>query len=119
LVDEHGEGIADTGVDQLMADEIAMKEEQEVEALVMSLNQEGMPPDEEMDSLLWEMSRNQGTSTLAPQEQPLPSLDTQYGSDDEEYEHIFMDVIQHESRVAGEQSQQQDPGNGDVEMDIS
>ena len=108
-------------LDELMADEVAIKEEQELEALVMSLSQQEMPREEEMDELLWEMNGHQGSSTRVPQGQP-PTSDTPYGSDDDEYDHIFMDVIQKESRMGGQQSQpnqHQDAGYADVEMDLS
>lgn len=87
-----------------MADEVAMKEEQELEALLGSLSQ----PQEEMDSLLWD---NRVPTTALQQNQ----AETPYGSDDEEYDHIFMDVIEEENRIASQQ-QQQLPGYLDTEM---
>jgi len=83
-----------------MADDVALKEEQELEALLGLMgqgDQASKTQDEEMDSLLWELSH-----TPAP-----PPPETLYGSDDEEYDHIFMDVIQEEYRMSSEQSQQQ------------
>lgn len=87
-----------------MADEVAMNEEQELEALLGYLNQdagnqgmgEPMLPQHET-SALW--------SNSASQDQLQP--DTPYGSDDDEYDNIFMDVIQEEERLS---SQQQPPG---------
>jgi hypothetical protein len=108
-------------LDELMADEVAIKEEQELEALVMSLSQQKMPREGEMDELLWGMNGHQGSSTTVPQDQP-PTSDTPYGSDDDEYDHIFMDVMQKESRMASQQSQpnqHQGAGYADLEMDLS
>jgi hypothetical protein len=39
---------------------------------------------------------------------------TPYGSDDDEYDHIFMDVIQEENRMS---SQQQQPQQAEPEAD--
>jgi hypothetical protein len=44
-----------------------------------------------------------------------PRLDTTYGSDDEEYDHIFMDVIEEENRTAS----QQPPSEDQEMMDMS
>ena len=43
--------------------------------------------------------------------------DTPYGSDDEEYDHIFMDVIEEENRMASQQ-QQQIPGYLDTDSEM-
>jgi hypothetical protein len=94
-------------IDEVMADEVAMKEEQELEAILGSLSQP-----QEMDSLLWD-----ATASLQNQQPP----ETPYGSDDEEYDHIFMDVIEKENRIASQQ-QQQLPGYLDTDhemMDMS
>ena len=97
-----------------MADEIALMEEAELEALIANQEtqgaqdgqQEKAPPDEEMDSLLFSMDEMH-----APQHQHPP--ETPYGSDDDEYDHIFMDVIQEENRMA---SQSSHPGDVDQDM---
>ncbi|PMD27175.1 hypothetical protein NA56DRAFT_562404 [Hyaloscypha hepaticicola] len=103
-----GEG--DLRADEVMADEVAMKEEQELEALLGSLNQE-----HEMEVLLWEdQASAKRTRNQRAQETP-------YGSDDEEYDHIFMDVIEEENRTASQQHQQM-PGYLDTDhemMDMS
>lgn len=100
-------------VDEIMADEVALMEEAELEALAsMNTEQAGnqdVPPDEEMDSLLLSMDGQ------APQAQPRP--ETPYGSDDDEYDHIFMDVIQEESRMAYQQPHA--PNGDDDMMDMS
>lgn len=97
------------GLDEEMANEVALKEEEELEALLGSLSQ-----DDGMDSLLW----SDQASTTQPWNQQ--TQDTPYGSDDEEYDHIFMDVIEEENRMASQQ--QQIPGYLDMDhemMDMS
>ena len=91
-----------------MADDVAMEEEAELEALIGQLSQEGVQSghENEMDSLLFERNTSY---QHAPQH--LPRLDTPYGSDDEEYDHIFMDVIEEENRTASQQ-----PSSEDQEM---
>jgi hypothetical protein len=92
-------------VDEVMADDVAMEEEAELEALIGQLTQEGVRSghENEMDSLLFERdTSNQHT----PQHQPRP--DTPYGSDDEEYDHIFMGVIEEENRMASQQQPTED-----------
>ena len=109
---------ANSRVDEIMADEVALMEEAELEALIANQTapdaqtgqQDHMPPDEEMDSLLFSMGE-QVRTTPSPQLQPSP--ETLYGSDDEEYDHIFMDVIQEENRIA---SQSSHPTDGDQDM---
>ena len=113
-----GAGMVLMETDEIMADEVALMEEAELDALT-SLNdnqgdQNQMPPDEEMDSLLFEIER-QGPTTQANQDRQPP--ETPYGSDDDEYDHIFMDVIQEEKRTAI-QSLQHAGGDQDM-MDIS
>ena len=105
-------------LDEVMADEVAMTEEAEVEALLGHMNQDemgGLQPgqENEMDSLLFGMDTGVQSTAHAPQDQP--RLETPYGSDDEEYDHIFIDFIQEENRTA---SQQQPPEDQDM-MDMS
>ena len=88
-----------------MADEVAMKEEQELEALLGSMvpdQQSAGMRGEEMPLVLFEMETGYQVPTTPTQcEQPPP--ETPYGSDDEEYDHIFMDVIEEENRMASQQ----------------
>ncbi|KAG0652119.1 hypothetical protein D0Z07_0986 [Hyphodiscus hymeniophilus] len=108
-------------LDEIMADEVALREEAELEALAaMSMEQppqgfqsihQHLPSEDEMDLLL--LSTHENISAHA-RNQPLP--ETPYGSDDEEYDHIFMDVIQEENRLATESSHQPD---GEDVMDLS
>lgn len=89
-----------------MADEVAMKEEQELEALLGYLNQdtcnqgtdEPMLPEHNKSNVIWDHSGNYVSTTLAQQRS-----DTPYGSDDDEYDDIFMDVIQEEERLSSQQ----------------
>jgi hypothetical protein len=110
--------------DEIMADEIAWIEEAELEALASMNAEQAMqglqaghqeePPEDKMDSLLCSMDDRIPTAHT-PQDQPLP--ETPYGSDDDEYDDIFMDVIQEETRLANQSSQF---SNGDQDMmDIS
>lgn len=107
-------------LDEVMADEVAMKEEQELEALLGYLNQGGdqtmnqsTPSEEEMNALMWD---SQGPTTPAQQNQQ--HLETPYGSDDDEYDDIFMDVIQEEQRLSSQQQPSSYPGDQDM-MDMS
>ena len=88
--------------DEVMVEEVAMKEEEELEALLGSLSQ-----DVGMEEMLW------GNYTMLGQQ----AQDTPYGSDDEEYDHIFMDVIEEENRTASQQ-QQQVPGYLDTDSEM-
>ncbi len=96
----------DLRADEVMADEVAMKEEQELEALLGSLDQE-----DGMKALLW------GHQALVKTARNQQAQDTPYGSDDEEYDHIFMDVIEEENRTASQQHQQT-PGYLDTDHDM-
>jgi hypothetical protein len=108
-----------------MADEVAMQEEQELEALFLGMNQEEHGINVQQDTMVaqqginpspWAFSNQQSPT---PQDQPPTPSNTMYGSDDEEYDHIFMDVIQEEKRMSSQQ-QQQGHVNGDQDMmDIS
>jgi hypothetical protein len=92
-----------------MADEVAMEEEQELEALLGYLNQdnsspgmdEPMLPEHNRSNSIWDNSDNQVSVTSAQQNHP--RSDTPYGSDDDEYDNIFMDVIQQEERFSSQQ----------------
>lgn len=103
-----------------MADEVAMKEEQELEALIGYLNQDGnqatdqsIPSEEDMNALMW---GSQGLTTPAQHNQQ--HQETPYGSDDDEYDDIFMDVIQEEQRLSSQQQSSSYPGDQDM-MDMS
>lgn len=95
-----------------MADDVAMEEEAELEALIGQLRREGVQSghENEMDLLLFERDTSY---QHAPQHPPPP--DTPYGSDDEEYDLIFMGVIEGENRAAS----QQPPSEDQEMMDMS
>ncbi len=106
-------------VDERMADEVALMEEAEIEALA-SLNtnqeirdcqkeQQEVLQEDEMDSLLFSIN-GKNANSYDQQDRP-PEIS--YGSDDDEYDHIFMDVIQEEQRMANQPSHQPD-GDHDV-----
>jgi hypothetical protein len=83
--------------DEEMADEVAQQEDAEIEALV---------------SLMDERDRRQPG-------QQFEILDTPYGSDDEEYDNLFMSVIKEEMELEIQTSQPQERGKFDETMDIS
>ena len=105
-------GMALMGVDEIMVDEVALMEEAELEALASLNEKQGgqqyyMPPGDDMDSLLFEMDEQR------PATQGQPSPETPYGSDDDEFDHIFLVVIQEQNRIA---SQPSHPLVGDQDM---
>lgn len=83
-----------TDTDEEMVDEVAQQEEAELEALVSMMEPEHTadPPE--------------------PYERP----ETPYGSDDEEYDHIFLGVINEESRLGNKQSQDDEINKTDRDM---
>jgi hypothetical protein len=107
-------------VDEIMADEVALMEEAELEALA-SMNserapqtgQQDIPPEDEMDEMDSLLFSTDGQAATAYASQDQPGSETPYGSDEDEYDHIFMDVIQQEGRMASQQSQ---PSAGDHDM---
>ena len=88
-------------LDEIMAEEVAAREEEELEALLGS-----MPQEQDAHASLWKTQDQEkesivpGTPRLRAQLQP---PDTPYGSDDEEYDHIFLDVILEEEKRLGSQ----------------
>lgn len=106
--------------DEIMADEVALMEEAELQALAsmdveratqgLQTGHQDMPPDDEMDSLLFPIDEQ--IPTPRPRQEK-PHTETPYGSDEDEYDHIFMDVIQEESRMATQSSQS---AGGDQDM---
>lgn len=94
-------------LDEAMADEVAISEEQELEALLRSIDAEDQypshnpAPSNDLTMFFGEMDTSNHIPTPEPYNQQSP--DTPYGSDDDEYDHIFMDVIQQESRMSSQQ----------------
>ncbi len=81
-------------IDEEMVDEVAQQEEAEIEALLSMMETEHKldPPE--------------------PYERP----ETPYGSDDEEYDHIFLDVIKEESMSDNTQEQKENITKTDQDM---
>ncbi|KAI9048684.1 hypothetical protein LZ554_007515 [Drepanopeziza brunnea f. sp. 'monogermtubi'] len=90
-------------LDEVMVEEVAMSEELELEALLGNLNPEdqdishGDAPSNEMDMLSGESTNDRVHTQASHYQQSI------YGSDDDEYDNIFMDVIQEESRISSQQ----------------
>ena len=103
-------------VDEIMADEVALMEEAALEALAsmneqQSGQQDHLPPGDETNHFLFEIDEQRSaTRGQLPPETP-------YGSDDDEFDHIFMDVIEEENRMASNSSHHQ-VGDQDM-MDMS
>lgn len=81
-------------IDEEMADEVAQQEEAEIEALLSMMETEST------------------SNNFEPYERP----ETPYGSDDEEYDHIFLDVIKEESWSDNTQQQVEDTTKTDQDM---
>ncbi|KAK0116796.1 hypothetical protein ONS96_012646 [Cadophora gregata f. sp. sojae] len=104
-------------LDEVMAEEVAMSEEQELEAMLGSMGPEesafnyGSTNSNPLGVLFEDMDTVNRTSAPADQQ-------SIYGSDDDEYDQLFMDVIEQESRTS---SQQQPPDyvQDDDMMDMS
>ena len=104
-----------------MADEVALMEEADLEALaamnteqrtqIFECRRQNMSPEDEMEALLFSLDEQ---SSAHEESQPQP--DTPYGSDEDEYDHIFMEVIQEETRTATKSA---NPPNEDDIMDMS
>lgn len=84
-----------------MAAEVARQEELEVEGslAIFSQGQASVieKSDHDMDAI-FQMSETSG-------QRDQQHMETPYGSDDEEYDDIFMDVIEQENRMASQQHQ--------------
>lgn len=107
-------------LEEVMAEEVEVEEEKELEALLglMSEEQQPAPPDGDTNALLWgrEQEANGASATRETAEPETP-----YGSDDDEYDHIFMDVIQEENKMSSqlEEPQSANAGADQDMMDMS
>ncbi|KAI6713108.1 hypothetical protein B2J93_5311 [Marssonina coronariae] len=107
-------------LDELMAEEVALSEERELEALLGTMKYEdpdhsyGFKFSNETNMLSGDMSHH--TSTLPPQYQQ--SFETSYGSDDDEYDNIFMEFIEEQSRLSSQQQPPEYANDQDI-MDTS
>lgn len=127
-------------LDEVMAEEVARNEEEELEALLSSMTEaerrqtldeayenastldEEIGPIHEMEAAAWARgdfhhSLSQHDMTVMDIQRQIndSSPDTHFGSDDGDYDAIFMNVIQHESR-AGVYEYQSIDLQGDHEM---
>lgn len=117
-------------LDEVMAEEVARNEEEELEALLSSMTEterrqtlneayesvstldEEIGPIDEKEAAAWargdfQHSLNQHDMTVMDVERQLndSSPETHFGSDDGDYDAIFMDVIQQESHVLSQNDQ--------------
>lgn len=127
-------------LDEVMAEEVARNEEEELEALLSSMTEverrqtldeayenvstldEATGPTDGREATAWargdfQHSLNQHDVTVMDVQRQVnsPSPDTHFGSDDDDYDAIFMDVIQQESGMLNQEYQSMDM-QGDQEM---
>jgi hypothetical protein len=106
-----------------MADEVALNEERELEALLEYIDM----PRVSDNSLATRTSNQEPHSALESMDPELPRLplhdgqrfartDTPYGSDDDEYDDIFMEVIQEEYRMSSQTASAPPSSAEDYEM---
>ena len=81
-------------LDEAMVDELAQQEEAEIEALISRID----------------------TKHLSKQLESNQRPETPYSSDDEEYDHIFLDVIREESLCHNTEQQAEDTSRSDQDM---
>ncbi|KAH7356668.1 hypothetical protein BKA65DRAFT_474472 [Rhexocercosporidium sp. MPI-PUGE-AT-0058] len=104
VVEEEEEEDQMMSMDEVMAEEVAMSEEQELEAMLGSISPEesyfnyGAASSNQMGMLFGEMDTPTQISRAAPVDQQ-----SIYGSDDDEYDQLFMDIIQEENRMSSQQ----------------
>jgi hypothetical protein len=90
-------------------EEDAVGEEQRVDADEM-LVEEAARDEAEWEAFLGMMEEQ------SRQQQKQLQADTSYGSDDEEYDHIFMDVILEENKTASQDEEQGQDEHADMDM---
>lgn len=151
VVDEEGESLQESGqfvffwdsasrankaIDEMLLDEVAQKEEEELEALIALITEEKrsraasaghnvsaasstvaqcgdvLSSGDSQMSDTGPSGYSQAGTSMEVQRRNTRSPDTAFGSDEGEYDDIFMDVIQQEQRTA-----QSAPDN-DVDMDM-
>ncbi|KAA8571584.1 hypothetical protein MFRU_016g00850 [Monilinia fructicola] len=133
-------GAENLSLDEVMAEEVARNEEEELEALLSSMTEverrqtldeayenvstldEATGPTDGREATAWargdfQHSLNQHDVTVMDVQRQVnsPSPDTHFGSDDDDYDAIFMDVIQQESGMLNQEYQSMDM-QGDQEM---
>ncbi|TEY33919.1 hypothetical protein BOTCAL_0652g00090 [Botryotinia calthae] len=135
-----GYGAGNLSLDEVMAEEVARNEEEELEALLSSMTEaerrqtldeayenastldEEIGPIDDKEAAAWARGEfqhisNQHNMTVMDVERHVNSSspDTHFGSDDGDYDAIFMDVIQQESYVFYQNDQSMDV-SGEQEM---
>ncbi|THV53284.1 hypothetical protein BGAL_0055g00430 [Botrytis galanthina] len=133
-------GAGNLSLDEVMAEEVARNEEEELEALLSSMTEaerrqtldeayenvstldEEIGPIDDKEAAAWARGElqhlsNQHNMTVMDVERQVNSSspDTHFGSDDGDYDAIFMDVIQQESYISYQDNQSMDV-SGDNEM---
>ncbi|TGO15244.1 hypothetical protein BTUL_0042g00140 [Botrytis tulipae] len=133
-------GAGNLSLDEVMAEEVARNEEEELEALLSSMTEaerrqtldeayenvstldEEIGPIDDKEAAAWARGEfqhlsNQHNMTVMDVERHVNSSspDTHFGSDDGDYDAIFMDVIQQESYISYQDNQSMDV-SGDHEM---
>lgn len=133
-------GAGNLSLDEVMAEEVARNEEEELEALLSSMTEaerrqtldeayenvstldEEIGPIDDKEAAAWARGEfqhvsNQHNMTVMDVERHVNSSspDTHFGSDDGDYDAIFMDVIQQESYVFYQNDQSMDV-SGEQEM---
>ncbi|KAF7896310.1 hypothetical protein EAF00_006324 [Botryotinia globosa] len=133
-------GAGNLSLDEVMAEEVARNEEEELEALLSSMTEaerrqtldkayenvstldEEIGPIDDKEAAAWARGEfqhlsNQHNMTVMDVERHVNSSspDTHFGSDDGDYDAIFMDVIQKESYISYQDNQSMDV-SGDHEM---
>lgn len=99
-------------LDELMAEEVEGEEERELNAILAGLEQEQQQPlGEEMDSEGHDLPALRDVQSDAYR-----GTETPYGSDDDEFDSLFMDVIEAESRQASQQQPSKAAGEEDQDM---
>lgn len=111
LEEEDEMGMVEGQGEERMAEEVAREEEAEIEALLGSWSQDEVYGTRVVDLEMGLLFEGQKPGNGGEGETP-------YGSDDEEYDDIFMDVIEQESRAGSQQQPQYHGGGyeGEVEM---
>jgi len=92
------------GIEEEMADEVAVREERELEALVGNW----MAGSSQSDGYI-------GSSDVRNERREMDVETEHYGSDEEDYDQMFLEMMEDERRVA---TQQQQEGDHDM-MDMS
>lgn len=100
LADSLGGIEEETGIEEEMADEVAVREERELEALVGD----------------WMAGSSQGEAFVGSQDVGNERREEHYGSDEEDYDQVFLEIMEDERRVASQQQPQQEEDHDMMDM---